>query len=265
MKKLLVAALVALLVVSCGNYGHSISKLKDIEFDSVTVDSVYNLTKEPNSPRISISFRILYAKGKKANIINDSLLQSAMLGYRSISAHNNHLSFKQRIDTIASLLIADYKDSYSDMYMLDRNNPDNYNFKCHIRTKVESFKNNIITYTANVYYRLNKELEVHLPVALNFNATTGQLIHLDDLFVSGYQPLLNEIIEKELIEQFHAGDQAGLRKMKICAYTPIYPSENFILKKDKIIFVYEQEEIAPHDKGEIRVAIDNEELTKILK
>lgn len=265
MKKLLVATLVALLVVSCGNSGHSISKLKDIEFDSIAVDSICTLTKEEKSPRISISLRLLYAKGQKAAIINDSLLQSAILGYRDISAYYYKLSFRQRIDTIVSRIITDYKDMYSDMYRHNRKDADSYNVTYNVRTKVETFKDNTITYTANVYYRVDKDAEVRMPVVLNFDVNTGQLIHLDNLFVSGYKPLLNEMIEQKLIRQFNAGDKDGLKRMKFFAYTPIYPSENFILKKDKIIFVYGQDEIAPHDKGEIRVAIDNDELTKILK
>ena len=45
----------------------------------------------------------------------------------------------------------------------------------------------------------------------------------------------------------------------------VYLSENFILGKDDITFIYGEDEIAPHAVGEIRVKVDLDDLKKFLK
>ena len=45
----------------------------------------------------------------------------------------------------------------------------------------------------------------------------------------------------------------------------IYVPDNFIIEKDGISFIYCQDEIAPHEEGEIRIKVNDSEIENLKK
>ena len=100
---------------------------------------------------------------------------------------------------------------------------------------------------------------------MNIDTKKNQLIRLSDLFIDGSEPLLKEIIIQHIGKQHEAESLADLQAKGIFADGEVYLSENFILGKDDITFIYGEDEIAPHAVGEIRVKVDLDDLKKFLK
>lgn len=54
-------------------------------------------------------------------------------------------------------------------------------------------------------------------------------------------------------------------KKDIYLQTGIYVPDNFIIEKDGISFIYCQDEIAPHEEGEIRIKVNDSEIENLKK
>ena len=99
----------------------------------------------------------------------------------------------------------------------------------------------------------------------NIDAKTGRIITLKDIFVPGYEETLQEILLEKIKKKFNAKSLEALQQQYIFADGDIYVPDNFILNEDDIIFIYGEDEIAPHSIGQIRIEIDRDELNKIMK
>ncbi|MCI6619127.1 MAG: RsiV family protein, partial [Prevotella sp.] len=102
-------------------------------------------------------------------------------------------------------------------------------------------------------------------IAKNFDLKTGRLIHLEDVFVPGYEQPLKDRITEAACKKFKVKDLEELKKAYIFADGNVYVPDNFILTEDDITFIYCEDEVAPHAVGEIRLTFDKDDLSKILK
>ena len=73
-----------------------------------------------------------------------------------------------------------------------------------------------------------------------------------------------KIVEK-MSSKFKVKDLQALQDKYIFADSHVYVPENFILEDNKIIFIYCEDEIAPHDVGEIRLTFYKGEISTYLK
>jgi len=64
---------------------------------------------------------------------------------------------------------------------------------------------------------------------------------------------------------FDVDNIEGLKKRYIFADGNIYVPDNFIIEKDGISFIYCQDEIAPHEEGEIRIKVNDSEIENLKK
>jgi hypothetical protein len=77
---------------------------------------------------------------------------------------------------------------------------------------------------------------------INFDITTGNVISIEDLFVSNYKKELNQIAEKKFIQLFGAEGWD---------FTPgnFNITENYLITKSGLIFTFNQYEIGPYAAG----------------
>ena len=101
--------------------------------------------------------------------------------------------------------------------------------------------------------------------ALNIDTDKGTIIRLSNLFQEGTEAQLKEKIVEQMARQRDVEGLEGLQGQGIFADGEVYASENFILTKDAITFIYGEDEIAPHDVGEIRVEIDKDDIQKLMR
>jgi len=265
MKKMIYAALIVLMATGCSHNGNETAKMDDIEFDSVTVDSTCSLTDAKDAPTCKISLCIQYAKGNKAQMINDTLLRSGILTPDYLSLSHEKITMKEAVDSFVNRYIADYKQDYGQLYREDHEHGASYNCIYKVKTHTENGGNGILNYIASISSYGGGAHGIDQTLVKNFNVKTGHLIGLNDIFVPGYEQDLKDLIIKKMTEKFNVKDLDGLKKQYIFADNNVYISENFILKDDSITFIYCEDEIAPHAVGEIRIGIDKSEIGKLWK
>lgn len=100
----------------------------------------------------------------------------------------------------------------------------------------------------------------------NFDPATGSKMSLGSLFQTGYEPQLNEIVEKKFRETYHISPDKDLSdegyQFEEGKY---YNPDNFAILKDGVKFFYNSYEIAPYSSGPSEVFIPFKSLKPILK
>ena len=256
--------LMACALCACGGDGQTAS-FKGMEFDSIVVDSIASLSKSSGSPSCHISLSIQYAKGGKAEAINDTVLRSGLLVPDYLSLSNEKLTVEQAVDSFVKRYINDYLTDYGALYRADQEHAASYECAYSVKTRTSNGATDILNYIATTRMFAGGAHAITQTIVRNFNVKDGRLVRLSDLFISGYESQLQEMLVAELSEQFDVDGLEGLQSKGIFADGQVYVSDNFIYGEDDITFIYCEDEIAPHDVGEIRIAIDIDDLKRLMK
>lgn len=270
MKKISVAIILSMfaliMATSCGgNSSNGRSGKDSLTFDSVKVDSTLWLTEDTAGPRCHVSISLTYAKGKNADYINDSIIRSGILSPDYFSITDQKLTPQEAADSFVTRYVNEYKEFYGELYKADKSHGASYNCEYLVKTHVIQDNEKYYTYIADIYNYGGGAHGSSIVVARNINTKTGKIVSLKDIFVPGYEYELNNIIVKALCEKYETDNLEGLHEKTIFMGIDVYPSDNFILGKDDITFIYSPDEIASHSEGEIRVKIDNDNLEKLLR
>ena len=100
---------------------------------------------------------------------------------------------------------------------------------------------------------------------MNFEAKTGRLLTLQDIFIDGSEEELNKILLDALIESKGVSSLSDLKQKGYLVSVDIYAPQNFIIGEETITFIYNPSEIAPHTEGATQLIIPYTALEKILK
>lgn len=253
-------------ICSCGGTADSKrSNTDSIKFDSIKVDSTLFLTEDTAGPRCHVSLCLTYAIGKNADHINDSVIRSGILCPDYFSITSQRISVPEAVDSFVTRYLNDYKNDYGELYKADKTHGNSYNCEYIVKTYVSNETDDYYTYIANIYSYGGGAHGSSITITKNINANNGKIISLRDIFVPGYESKLNELIVNSLCKKFKVANLRQLNEKSIFMGIDVYPSDNFILNNDGIIFIYSPDEIAYHAAGEIRVELSNSELEDILK
>lgn len=254
-------------ICSCdGKAGGSRTGADSISFDSIKVDTTLSLTEDTAGPRCHVKLCLTYAKGKNADFINDSLLRSGILSPDFLSITDKHISVDEAVDSFVTKYLSDYKAFYGELYRADKSNSTSYNCEYILSSGVSQDNADYYTYQANVYSYMGGAHGSSITVVRNIDVKTGKIVTLRDLFVPGYERSLGEEIVKTLCDEHGAKDLKSLSaKTTIFDGIDVYASDNFIIGKKSMTFIYSPDEIASHVTGEVRVKVDNGDIENILR
>ena len=233
MKKILFTALAVLLITSCSK--KETNKMpSDINFKVLSIDSTVHLTDDSKSPACEVKISMLYAQGKHADKINDTLLRSGILTPDYLSLSNEKLTVRTAVDSFVAHYLSDYQRDYKEIYRQDPEHANTLNNYFKLVTKVSSQKEGYLTYIATISYYGGGAHDIQQTQVRNFDAKTGKLIHLKDIFVPGYENHLNDIIKENLMKRYDVDDWKQLSDRFFFSDGKIYAPENFILGNNYI-------------------------------
>lgn len=257
--------LFACLFCACGNGNRQTASFSGMEFDSIVVDSIAALSNSEGAPSCRVSLSVQYAKGGKAEEINDTMLRSGILIPDYLSLSNEKLTVEQAVDSFVKRFISDYLHDYGELYRADTQHASSYNCSYIMKTRTCNGAKNILNYIATIQSYAGGAHEIKQTIARNFDVKTGKLLMLDDLFIEGYESQLTEMLVEEMAEEFKVKNLEGLQEKSIFADGQAYLTDNFIYGDDEFTFIYCEDEIAPHEMGEIRVELDVDDLKRLMK
>lgn len=283
MKKIIFALTLPLMVLaSCQYKGGAGADSPVMSFDSLVIDSTVRLNANSEQPQGHLSLHLTYAKplsngdaeAKAVNLLNDSLLRSGLLlpdfaegialqqtQGQAPSAYMMN-SARQFADNFFKMYLADYKELYS----VDKESAPSYNRSYTVFTHVEQGADSIVNYLADTYFYGGGAHGQGGTWARNFHARTGAVIHLADVLRPGYERHLTAMIVDQLAHRYKVRNLKQLQdSLTIFAWTNPYIPDNYIINEEGITLIYNQDEIAAHVMGEIRVAFNKKQLAKLLR
>lgn len=157
--------------------------------------------------------------------------------------------------------LPDYlNDKDSEMPMVWLNN--SYNISGEVKIGYKDYINYIILWDEftggahpNSYYTV-----------LNFDPATGEEVVLQDILKENYEEPLTELLISTLAADLEVEDYEGIKeKGYLYPNADMYISNNYILEKEQIVFIYNKYDIAPYAVGDITISISYDNIKDLLK
>lgn len=262
MKKIFTAFLFAVLLISC--HRENAIERGNFNIDSIVSDSSLRLTDDSDSPECSIHISVQYFNDGHGQMLNRAFLSNGIM-LPDYTEYSNGDGIRKSVDSFIAGYLSDYMDFYKKIYEKDRTHPELYCNRYSLNTYILSERKDVITYMAKLTSYGGGLYETKQTLVKNFDADTGKIISLNDIFIRGYDKMLKDIILNKFYNMFDVDNIEGLKKRFIFADGNIYVPDNFILEKDGISFIYCQDEIAPHEEGEIRIKVNDSEIENLKK
>lgn len=256
--------LLAVAVASCGGRGKAV-RVAGFEVDSVVIDTVVALGSTADAPKCELSLHLHYLKDKNAREINKELLRDGIYVADYLLLQEADLNVPALVDSFASRYLSDYRQEYGALYRSDTGHAASYNCTYRVHSHFEDAGDGVINSIADIYTYGGGAHGIRQTVVHNIRTKDACTIGPSDLFKPDSGDELKALITEQLCKQFKAKDLAALHEQGIFADGSVYASENFLLTKKAVTFIYCEDEIAPHDVGEIRVSLSRSDLKKLMQ
>lgn len=236
---------------SCGHKSSAPKKL-DIPTAVVSVDTIARLS-DVIQCHVHVDFT--YLKENKYATVNDSLLRMGLLQPDYFSINNDKLTPQIAIPTFVRQYIKEYME-IAQLVRQKEKDKSQLIGELTIKTELRAALDNYITALSHIAINNGNGELTKYTIVRNFDPKSGKLITLQEQFGKDYkEKLTKEIIERIADrENLEKDDIAGLQTKGYFIGIDPYPTDNFILTDDSIMFIYTPGEIS---QKEVRVAIDS--------
>lgn len=248
-----------ILTVGCKNDG----KGGPIDFETVSAEKTVGITSEQGVPQCKVQIEIASAvesQGERAKAVNEAVAQ------RLLDMESS--SLRTAADSFANDYTESYRRNFAPLYREDSGDPEKrkwYEYHYNVTSEASSGQSGVTVYKATVDYYEGGAHGVNQHIVMNFDNETGRLLTLADVFVAGYEQTLSDLLLEKLLEKTNTKNVDELREKGFLYSMDMFPTENFVLDKDGITFIYNAYEIAPYDQGIIELNVDYGECKKILQ
>ena len=228
-----------------------------ITFETVSADKTVALTADSLSPTCSVDIRLEQAtpsSGRAGEIINATVTERLL--------DRNDDNMQKSAEAFAEDYTANYLRSLlpSD----DQHKLAWYHYHYIINSHTQTGSKGTLVYLADINYREGGDHAVNQRVVMNFEAKTGRLLNIRNVFIEGFEEQLKPLLLKALQEKTGLESIKALHDNGYLNNSDIYVPENFILGSDAITFVYNPDEIAPYTVGSIELTIAYATVDRIL-
>lgn len=218
-------------------------------------------TLDSNSPCLDIEISLPFAQGEnfRSGNINSGITYAAF-GLDSMSPHD---AISTYLNTAGNEYLANRPD-YINEKSAD-NSPAWFNYQLTIKGEQKRGYNECINYCIDNYSYEGGPHGLETCILLNFDHKSGKEIKLQDFFVENYEEPLTNLLLQALGRQISATTIDEINEKGYFNIAELYPTENFLLAPDSIIFVYNSYEIAPYSMGRTRIALGYDQIENIIK
>lgn len=258
------AVLSATFVAGCTKSGTT--RIGDLVMQEATIDTVVALTDEVHSPTCELSVHFLYATGKDSVRLNTALRHSNLLPADFVPDSADKDDIHTFLNHFSKAYLAAYRRENKGLYLIDRQHADTYTQALLISTAAKSLRNGVLTYETTTITKVAGNETYRESRVVNIDMRTGQTLTPDSLLLHGYETRLKAVLTRKLMDRFHCSDLSELAtRHGVLVNQEMYIPANFIAGQDRLTFIFNPDEIAPHLVGEIRLVADRKDLGKILK
>lgn len=218
-------------------------------------------TLESNSPcyKINISLSFAQGNGVAENNINSGIIYAAF-GLDSMSTQE---AISTALDTARDEYMA-LRPKYINEKSMSHS-PAWLNYEFTLNGKPVTGYNGCINYHIENYTYTGGAHGLENCILLNFDSKSGKEIKLQDFFAENYEEQLTALLLDALRKQLGITTTEEINEKGYPDIENFYPTENFLLAPDSIIFIYNRYDIAPYSTGRTRIALGYNQIESIIK
>lgn len=175
----------------------------------------------------------------------------------SVIAHGNFATVQEAMQAFADTTEAEWKEELAERYNDQPEYRDILQYYYNVEgSPVENGNDSILSYQTNLSCYLGGAHGSYFVSYFNFDKDTGKLLNISDIVPADKEKLVIKAMEEQLCKDWEAKDLADLQeKTSITMLGDLYLTNNFLLKNDSILFLFNQYEIAPYAAGLISVTV----------
>ena len=254
--RLFYTSALALLLCACSEESETIT------FETVSANKTVALTADSLSPTCSVDIRLEQAtagSGRAGEVINATVTERLL--------DRNDDNMQKSAEAFADDYTSNYRRTLLPLYNQDSDDSHKqawYHYHYIINSHTQKGSKGTLVYLADINYREGGDHAVNQRVVMNFEAKTGRLLNIRNVFIEGFEEQLKPLLLKALQEKTGLESIKALHDNGYLNNSDIYVPENFILGSDAITFVYNPDEIAPYTVGSIELTIAYATVDRIL-
>lgn len=253
-------------LISCA--GKNEKSAASLVTDSLHISKSVHLDNDTAKPYADFKANLVYVKQAAKPYIKDSINKAITVA--TFGDEYQTIPFEQAVDSFKNSYFTQFNDEVGPTYKQDfQENPTQTKLRWYNYTKVmkSNFifnENDVLSYRVNITDNTGGAHGMHESYFLNFNALTGKVIHLDDIFTGDYEPALTQQLLAELEHMMKVKTQKDLEDLGFFASDSLAPTENFYVTEKEICFYYNIYEIAPYAVGSLNVKIPFDAVREML-
>ena len=254
--RLFYTSALALLLCACSEESETIT------FETVSANKTVALTADSLSPTCSVDIRLEQAtarSGRAGEVINATVTERLL--------DRNDDNMQKSAEAFADDYTSNYRRTLLPLYNQDSDDSHKqawYHYHYIINSHTQKGSKGTLVYLADINYREGGNHAVNQQVIMNFEAKTGRLLNIKDVFIEGFEEQLKPLLLKALQEKTGLATMKALNDNGYLRHSDIYVPANFILGSDAVTFVYNPDEIAPYTVGSIELTIPYATVDRIL-
>ena len=254
--RLLFTSALVLLLCACSEESETIT------FETVSANKTVALTADSLSPTCSVDIRLEQAtarSGRAGEVINATVTERLL--------DRNDDNMQKSAEAFADDYTSNYRRTLLPLYNQDSDDSHKqawYHYHYIINSHTQKGSKGTLVYLADINYREGGTHAVNQQVIMNFEAKTGRLLNIRDVFIEGFEEQLKPLLLKALQEKTGLATMKALNDNGYLRHSDIYVPANFILGSDAVTFVYNPDEIAPYTVGSIELTIPYATVDRIL-
>ena len=254
--RLFYTSALALLLCACSEESETIT------FETVSANKTVALTADSLSPTCSVDIRLEQAtarSGRAGEVINATVTERLL--------DRNDDNMQKSAEAFADDYTSNYRRTLLPLYNQDSDDSHKqawYHYHYIINSHTQKGSKGTLVYLADINYREGGNHAVNQQVIMNFEAKTGRLLNIRDVFIEGFEEQLKPLLLKALQEKTGLATMKALNDNGYLRHSDIYVPANFILGSDAVTFVYNPDEIAPYTVGSIELTIPYATVDRIL-
>ena len=269
MTRTIVTVCVAALILSGCQWGSSYDYSP---YHHISIEEEARLTDDASSPYLdfAIDYTCMNEEGDSIAQLINRAIQHEFLG-----SDYADLVPQAAVDSFKNVYLRNYRTEVGELYRADLDKsasresmPEWYGQTYSLVTFMEEGRTGMVmNASANYFVDMGGAHPNQWSQWLNFDANTGKLLTKEDVFKANAvkdieQMLLGKLIaqqaELNLEEQVQSVED--LNRIGFLQLTPMYIPDNFLLAKDKVMFLFNRYDIAPYSAGEIVLEVPYEEI-----
>ncbi len=241
----------------------------NMAFDSIQINRTDHLVAtDTASPACNLIINYVYPIQCDSTSVKDNVLQA--IANACFGREYKNKPATEAVESYQEKYVEDYRNDLMASYLESKKEDDEsqeqwYSYYEQIEARPLLDNPNYLIYEIKTSEYRGGAHGMYATHYLNFDPKTGHVLTLNDLFYNGFEPTVNKLLLNKLMKMYECKTLDELEEAGLLMGTDIYPSANFCLKNDHILFLYNVYEIAPYSMGEIEISISYDDLKDWLK